>query len=81
MEQKTPSRRLIPAQTDVDFEVRRALGRKIAESPYLVRQLSAFDDRQLVTGLPGTIVQGASVYVELDGKRRDNDLYWFGLPK
>jgi hypothetical protein len=41
-------------------------------------QLSVFDDRQLITGLPGTIVREASAYAELDIKRRDNNLYWFG---
>jgi lipopolysaccharide biosynthesis regulator YciM len=36
-------------------EVRRALDREIAKSPYLACQLSTFDDRQLVTGLPRTM--------------------------
>ena len=39
-------------------EVCRALDREVAESPYLARQLSVFDDRQLVTGLPGTMFEG-----------------------
>jgi hypothetical protein len=55
----------------VDLEVRRALERNCAESPNLARQLSVFDDRQLVTGLSGTTVRGASAYAELDGERRD----------
>jgi hypothetical protein len=38
-------------------KIRRALEREFAEIPYLVRQLSVFDDRQLVTGLPRTIVR------------------------
>jgi hypothetical protein len=38
--------------------VRRALNREVTESPYLMRQLSVFDDRQLVTGLPGTMFEG-----------------------
>jgi hypothetical protein len=59
----------------------RALDRKFVESPYLARQLSVFNDRQLVTGLPGTFVRGASVTAELDGERRNNNLYWFGPPK
>jgi hypothetical protein len=42
----------------VDLEVHRALERNCAESPYLAHQLLVFDDRQLVTGLPGTIVRG-----------------------
>jgi hypothetical protein len=36
-----------------------------------------FGDQQAITGLPGTMIR-ALVYAELDGKRRDNDLYWFG---
>jgi hypothetical protein len=63
------------------LEVHRALERNSAESSYLARHLSVFDDQQLVTRLPGTIVQGASAYAELDGERRDNILYWFGPPK
>jgi hypothetical protein len=31
---------------------------KVVENPYLARQLSVFDDRQLVTGLPEMIVRG-----------------------
>jgi hypothetical protein len=61
--------------------IRRALDRKFVESPYLVRQLSVFDDQQLITGLSGTFVQGASVTAELNGERRNNNLYWFGPPK
>jgi hypothetical protein len=40
--------------------------------------MSGFGDWQLVMGLLGTIVRGESAYAELDDKRRDNDLYWFG---
>ena len=39
-------------------EVHRALDREVAESPYLARQLSVFDDRQLVTGLSRTMFEG-----------------------
>ena len=39
-------------------EVHRALDREVAESPYLARQLSVFDDRQLATGLPETMFEG-----------------------
>ena len=39
-------------------EVRRALDREVTKSPYLARQLSVFDDRQLVTGLSGTMIEG-----------------------
>ena len=39
-------------------EVRRALDRKVAESPYLARQLSMFDDWQLITGLPRMMIEG-----------------------
>jgi hypothetical protein len=60
------------------FEVHRTLDRNSAEGPYLAHQLLVFDDRQLVTGLLGMIVWGASVYAELDGERIDNNLYWFG---
>jgi hypothetical protein len=63
------------ATVNLDLEVHRALERNNAESPYLARQLSVFDDRQVVTRLPGTIVRGASAYTKLDGERRDNNLY------
>jgi hypothetical protein len=33
-------------------EVHRDLDREVTESPYLAHQLSVFDDRQLITGLP-----------------------------
>ena len=39
-------------------EVCRALYRKVAESPYSARQLSVFDDRQLITGLPEMMFEG-----------------------
>ena len=39
-------------------EVCRALDREVTESPYLARQLSVFDDRQLITGLLGTMFKG-----------------------
>ena len=39
-------------------EVRQALDREVTESPYLARQLSVFDDRQLITGLLGTMFEG-----------------------
>ena len=39
-------------------EVRRALDCEITESPYLARQLSVFDNRQLVTGLSEMMVGG-----------------------
>jgi hypothetical protein len=45
-------------QEDHVAEIRRALEREFTKSPYLARQLSMFDDRQLVTGLPRTIVRG-----------------------
>jgi hypothetical protein len=63
---------------DVNLEVRRALDCNCTEISYLARQLSVLVNRQLVTGLSRTIVRGVSAYGELDGKRRDNDLYWFG---
>jgi hypothetical protein len=68
-------------RTILILEVYRALDRKFAESLYLTRQLSVFDDRQLVTGLPETFVQGASAYAELDDEHRDNDLYLLGPPE
>jgi hypothetical protein len=40
------------------IEVRRALGHEVTESPYLGCQLSVFDDRQLITGLPKTMFEG-----------------------
>ena len=40
------------------IEVHRALDREVAESPYLARQLSVFDDLQLVTRLPRTMFEG-----------------------
>ena len=40
------------------IEVRRALDREVVENPYLARQLSVFDDRQLVAELPGTMFEG-----------------------
>ena len=40
------------------IEVRRALNCEVTESPYLARQLSIFDDRQLITGLPETMFEG-----------------------
>ena len=40
------------------IEVRRPLDREVTESPYLARQLLVFDDRQLITGLPGTMFKG-----------------------
>ena len=39
-------------------EVRRALNREVTESPYLARQQSVFNDRQLIVGLPGTMFEG-----------------------
>ena len=39
-------------------EVRRALNHEVAESPSLARQLSVFDDRQPVTGVPWTVFEG-----------------------
>jgi hypothetical protein len=39
-------------------EVRGALDREVTESPYLVCQLSMFDDRQLVMGLPRMMFEG-----------------------
>jgi hypothetical protein len=43
--------------------------------------LSVFDDRQ--THHEGTRdgVRWASACAELDGERRDNDLYWFSPPE
>ena len=61
-------------------EVRRALDHEVTENPYLTRQLSVFDDRQPVTGVPGTVFGGLRRTQELDGKHKEmNDLYWFGL--
>jgi hypothetical protein len=62
----------------VDLEVHRTLDHNSTERPHGGRQLSVLGDRQAVTGLPETMIR-ASAYAELDGKRRDNDLYWFGL--
>ena len=39
-------------------EVRRTLDREVTKSPYLARQRSVFDDRQLVMGLPETMSEG-----------------------
>jgi hypothetical protein len=39
-------------------EVYRAPDREVTESPYLARQLSVFDDRQLATGVPGAMFEG-----------------------
>jgi hypothetical protein len=39
------------------------------------------DDRQAIMGLSGTFVRRASAYAELDGERRDNNLYGFGPPE
>ena len=44
------------ATNGVELEARRALEHNYAESPYLA--LSVFDDRQLVMGLPETMVDG-----------------------
>jgi hypothetical protein len=33
---------------------------KFTESPYLAHQLLVFDDRQLITVLPGMIVRGSA---------------------
>jgi hypothetical protein len=63
------------AAVNLDLQVHRSLHRNCVKSPYLARQLSVFGDRQLATGLFGTIVQGASATAELDGERRDKDLY------
>ena len=46
-----------------------------APPPVRTQAVSVFDDRQLGIGLPWTIVRRASAYAELDGKRRDNNLY------
>ena len=40
------------------IEVRRALDHEVTENPYLTRQLSVFDDRQPVTGIPGMLFEG-----------------------
>jgi hypothetical protein len=45
-------------KTHGDVEVHRALKCEFTESPYLVGQLSAFDDRQHITGLPGMVIDG-----------------------
>ena len=42
-------------------EVRRALNREVVERPYLARQLSVFDDRQLVMGYPRRCSKGSGV--------------------
>ena len=39
-------------------EVRRAFDHEVIESPYLARQLSVFDDRQLITGIPEMMFEG-----------------------
>ena len=31
---------------------------EVTENPYMARQLSVFDDRQLITGLPGMMLEG-----------------------
>ena len=31
---------------------------EVTENPYMARQLSVFDDRQLITGLPGMMFEG-----------------------
>ena len=39
-------------------EVRRALDREVTKSPYLARQLSVFDDWQLIMGLLKMMIEG-----------------------
>ena len=39
-------------------EAHRALDREVTESPYLTCQLSVFDNRQLIMGVPGTVFEG-----------------------
>jgi hypothetical protein len=58
------------ATNGVDLEVYRALERNCAESPYLARQLSVFEDRQLITGVTQNDDWWASAYAKLDGKNK-----------
>jgi hypothetical protein len=44
-----------------------------------IRLLSVFDDRQLVTGLPGMIVRRARELGNSTVTQGTSDLYWFGL--
>jgi hypothetical protein len=43
---------------------------------YAIR--TANRDRQLVTGLPETTVQGLTNHISLLEHKRQSDLYWFG---
>jgi hypothetical protein len=54
----------------VDLEVYRALECNCAKSPYLARQLSVFEDQQLIMGVTQDDGRWASVYAELDGKHK-----------
>ena len=56
-------------------EVCQALDRKFTESPYLARQLSVFDDRQPVTGVPGTVFGGLRRTQELDDECKKTAIY------
>jgi hypothetical protein len=49
------------ATNGIVLEARRALERNYAKNPYLARQLSVFDDRQLVTGYSGRWLVGFGV--------------------
>ena len=60
-------------------EVRRALDHEVAESPYLARQLSVFDDRQHVTGLPEIMFKGLRRTLNSTvNAKRQTILNWFG---
>jgi hypothetical protein len=56
-------------------EVHWALEREFAKIPYLVHQLSVFDDRQPITGVLEMVFNGLRQTQELDGNARDGDLY------
>ena len=60
-------------------EVRQALDREVTESPYLARQLSVFDDRQLIMGVPKTVFEGLRRTLNSTvNAKRQTILNWFG---
>jgi hypothetical protein len=56
-------------------KVRQALYHEVAESPYLARQLLVFNDRQLITRLPGMMTSGLRRTLNSVVNARDDDLY------
>jgi hypothetical protein len=56
-------------------KVCQALDREVAESPYLARQMSVFDDRQLIMGLPRMMTGKLRRTLNSVVNARDDDLY------